>query len=562
MRSSERLVESLYKHGVRRVFGIPGGSSIPYMEAMRNRGIDFTLVSNEQSAAIMADISYRLTGVAGVCHATFGPGATNLLTGIGGAYLDRSAVIALTVEVGEQDIGRNVQMNIDHQAVYKPVTKYSTRISPKTIDATIDNAFDMATAEVPGPVHIGIPADIADIQSEQVANITQNNAFSLKSLHNGGKLGSHSDTSNASAYGHGDFFSEKQELLSAAQQLLLNTKRPIIAIGLSALRHGLYEAIREFVDKNNIPVITTPMAKGAISEKHPNFAGVLFHACSEVVADIYRSADLVLALGYDPVEFNYETWMPNVPLIHIDSMPADILAGYTSVINIIGDPSESVKHLCALDLPRYSWIYAQITSCRSRLQSIFTAESVNFGITSLLQSLMSFMPENGIVTCDVGAHLHVMGQFWDVTEPNRLLMTNGWSAMGFGIPAAIGAKLCKPNNPVVCVTGDGGFLMNCGELLTARRLKLDIIIIVLCDRDLSLISLKQNRKNLMPYGTALYDGSFFDADCFFGVPVFKAKSDRELNCALKKASSVSGPAIIQADIDSASYERLITREYK
>ena len=156
---AQQLIKSLKAQGVKYVFGIPGGPSIPYMEAMRNNDMEFVLVSNEQSAAIMADVCGRLTGIPGVCHATFGPGATNLATGVGGALLDRSPLIALTTEVKDADLGRRVQMNIDHQALYKPITKWTTRLSGSNLAETMAAAFRIAAAEGPGPVHIGLPAN-------------------------------------------------------------------------------------------------------------------------------------------------------------------------------------------------------------------------------------------------------------------------------------------------------------------------------------------------------------------------------------------------------------------
>jgi len=174
---AEQLIKSLRALGVKYVFGIPGGPSIPYMEAMRNNGIEFILVSNEQSAAIMADVSARLTGIPGVCHATFGPGATNLSTGVAGALLDRSPVIALTTEVKDKDINRKVQMNIDHQALYRPITKWTVRLSRDNFKYAIRKAFETAASEVPGPVHIGLPSNIDDEILSQVQNVGVNSPF-------------------------------------------------------------------------------------------------------------------------------------------------------------------------------------------------------------------------------------------------------------------------------------------------------------------------------------------------------------------------------------------------
>ena len=533
---AEQLVQSLYTLGVRYVFGIPGGPSIPYMEAMRNNGVEFVLVSNEQSAAIMADVFGRLTGTPGVCHATFGPGATNLATGVAGALLDRSPLIAFTTEVKDADISRRVQMNIDHQALYKPITKWTTRLSRNNFKETITDAFKIASSEMPGPVHIGLPSNIDGeiLDSDSVIDRFLKDTIPLPD----------------------------PLRLGEASTAIKKAKKPILAIGLTAARSGVHHLVREFVDRNNIPVLLTPMAKGIVSEAHPCYAGVLFHAKSELVASVYRDADLVIGIGYDTIEFNYEDWMPNVPLIHIDTQPADIASEYNVACEITGDLAHAISYLTSLSLPVYNWDLDQIKDNKYKVFQALMPQGGAFSPSDAISVLQDILPRDGIITSDVGAHLHLLGQLWRAQEPNRFIMTNGWSAMGFGIPAAIGAKLCKPASTVVCITGDGGFLMNCGELMTARRMGINIVVIVLCDRNLSLIEVKQDWKNVPQYGTNLYEGEYFAANNFLGVPVLKVHDEAEMKASLQKAFSMDGPAIIEAVVDGAVYNNLITRNYK
>ncbi len=531
----EQFIKSLKALGVKFVFGIPGGPSIPFLEAMRKHGIEFVLVSNEQSAGMMADVCGRLTGVPGVCHGTFGPGATNLSTGVGGALLDRSPLIALTTEVKDEDIGRRVQMNIDHQALYQPITKWTTRLSGENFQETISNAFGIATAEVPGPVHIGLPANI----DGEIGNFPIIDHFEKEMVPFPDSI-----------------------LLEEAKKVLEKAKKPLLAVGLTAARHGVHPLIREFVNKNNIPVVLTPMAKGVLSENHPCYAGVIFHAQSDVVASVYRKADLIIGLGYDSIEFNYEAWIPDVPLIHIDTEPVDIPPEYQVVSNITGDLRESVTYLNTLNLPTYEWDLQEIKENKEKVYQMLKPQTKTFTPSDLFIVLQEEMPKDGILTADVGAHLHLLGQLWKVQEPNRFIMTNGWSSMGFGIPSAIGAKLCKPESTVVCVTGDGGFLMNCGELLTARRLGINVVILVLCDHNLSLIEVKQDWKQVAQYGTGLYEGEYFAADQFLGVPILKVTDEREARDALQKAFSMAGPVIIEAVVDGSGYKNLITRSFK
>lgn len=533
---AEQLIKSFKALGVKHVFGIPGGPSIPYLEAMRENGVEFVLVSNEQSAGMMADVSGRLTGIPGVCHGTFGPGATNLATGVGGALLDRSPLIALTTEVKDEDLGRKVQMNIDHQALYKPITKWTTRLTAENFKETVTKAFSIAVSEAPGPVHIGLPSNIdgAELDSDSVVG-----SFTI-----------------------GDIPLPDLILLKEAKKAIEKARKPILAIGLTALRLGLHRQIREFVNKNNIPVFLTPMAKGIISEDHPYYAGVIFHAQSDIAAEIYRQADLVIGLGYDPIEFNYEAWMPQVPLIHIDTEPVDITPEYDVLCDITGSLADSIAYLNTLTLPAYSWDLEEIRVTKDKMMKALNPKTDTFTPSDLLKVLREVMPADGILTGDVGAHLHLMGQLWKVGEPNRLIMTNGWSTMGFGIPSAVGAKICRPQSTVACITGDGGFLMNCGELMTARRLGLNVVVIVLCDRNLSLIEVKQDWKKVAQYGTRLYEGEYFAADKFLGVPVLKVHDESEMKASLSRAFSTPGPVIIEAIVDGSVYKNLITRSFK
>jgi len=531
----EELAKSLYAAGVRYAFGIPGGPSIPYMEAMRNHGIEFVTVANEQSAGMMADVFGRLTGIPGICHATFGPGATNLSTGVGGALLDRSPLMAFTTEVKDEDIGRRIQMNVDHQAIYKPITKWTTRLSKDNFRDTITTAYRIATSENPGPVHIGLPVDINDCE---VTPLT---------IEAGGK----------------DLIPfPEQELLDEARELIIKAKKPIIAVGLTAARHGLHHSVRKLISKNNIPVVVTPMAKGVIAENHPCYAGVLFHAQSDCVAKIYREADLVIGIGYDSIEFNYESWMPKVPLIHIDTEPVDITAEYDVAAEITGRLDYSLSYLISLNLPEYDWDLSMIEENKKEMYEKLAPRTKTFNAADAVRVLRSVMPGDGILTSDVGAHLHLLGQLWSMDGSGSLLMTNGWSSMGFGIPSAIGAKLCQPTRPVACVTGDGGFLMNCGELMVARRMGINVVIVVFVDKNYSLIKVKQGWKDVVQYATQVQEGEYFAADKFLGVPVLTAKDEGEMKAALQGAFGTAGPVIVEAIIDGSVYDSLITRNYK
>jgi acetolactate synthase-1/2/3 large subunit len=533
---AEGLVTALKDLGVKYVFGIPGGPSIPYMNEMKKQGIEFITTGNEQSAGMMADVFGRLTGIPGVCHATFGAGATNLATGVGGAWLDRSPLIALTTEFRDEDLGRRIQMNMDQQSFMAPITKWTTRLSNENFHYTLSRAFSESLSENPGPVHIGLPTNTHDdvIASSDITIRFETAKVALP---------------------------DPADLISA-KEVIEASRKPILAIGLTAYRHGLSKEIKTFIEKQKLPVVITPMAKGMLHEDHPSYAGILFHANSNIVANIYREADLVIGIGYDSIEFNYETWMPNVPLVHMDTEPLDITKDYKETYEVIGDLKTSMDFLNTLDIYENDWNLDDVVENKRILFEALVPNTGSFNPSEALEVIREVLPKDGILTADVGAHLHLIGQLWKMGEEGTLLMTNGWSTMGFGIPSAIGAKLCKPEKTVVCVTGDGGFLMNCGELMVARRLGLNVVIVVLVDNEYSLIKVKQEWKAVDQYATTVLEGNYFEADKFLGVPVFQARNENEMRAKLNEAITMDGPVIIEAFVDGSVYSSMIIKDHK
>jgi acetolactate synthase-1/2/3 large subunit len=529
MTIAEYIANQLFNAGVRFVFGIPGGPSIPYMEAFKAAGLEFFLTSNEASAGIMADVTARLTGIPGVCHATFGPGATNIATGVGGALLDRSPVIVFTSEIADNLISRTTQMNINHQKLFEPLTKATFRLNKENAVEVMVSAIKLCQESYPGPVHIGLPSDISDIELD----VSTEYRYTKESI-----------------YYHNDI----QKILS----LLEKSRRPLLAIGLTAARLGIQSELLEFIDIYRMPAVITPMAKGLIPEDHPCYAGVLFHSLSDYLEDIYGKTDLVIGIGYDPVEYNYESWIPDVPLIHFDTKETD-LPSAGIVVQYAGPASEWFSIL--KNLNRGSLIFEQaiIKGIRDEMNSVFNGFTNHFGPAAALKILQDELPGNTILTSDVGSHLHLIGQFWQTHGKSKIIMTNGWSGMGFGIPAAMAAQLNNTDATVVCITGDGGFLMVAGEMITAKRYNLPVIAVVFSDGELNLIKVKQSWKELPPNGTLLYQGDLFGADTFLGVKVITAGSNESMRMAVIEALAVNEPVIINAMIDPEDYKWLIVR---
>ncbi len=530
---AEKWAEVLGRIGVRYVFGIPSGPWVEYMEALRTSDVEFVLVSNEASAGFMADVCGRITGIPGACYGTFGPGATNLSTGVGGALLDRSPLLAFTHEMSDSMLGRTTQMGIDHQALFRPITKWTTRLDADCVEETLLRAVNVATSEAPGPVHIGLPSNLGTMnvgeETFQLEPPRQPAAAELETL----------------------------DRLVAA---FAAAKKPILAVGLTAVRAGVQAQVLKIAESHGIPVVLTPMVKGILPEDHRCYAGVLFHALSDHVAETHRQADLVIGVGYDPVEFNYEDWMPDAPLVHIDTRPADLdESRYRLECDVVGWLHPALERLAGLAPQENDWDLRALAERRQRMFEGLRPREDGFGPTAAVTILREVLPPDGILTCDVGAHLHVIGQLWQTPAPGSLLMTNGWSSMGFGIPSAIAASLCLPNRPVACVVGDGGFLMMVGEMATAKRLGVSVVFMLLTDHSLELIRIKQDRKSCEIYGTPLHGDGYDSAHTFFGVPVLPAHDAASFRSALEKAFAAGGPVIVEAFIDPREYGELLLK---
>jgi len=528
MTVAEYIAKELKKRGVKYVFGIPGGPSIPYMEEFRNQGIEFILTSNEAAAGIMADVTGRLNGIPGICHATYGPGATNLSTGIGGAMLDRSPVIALTSVLPENMRKRTAQMNIEQQILFEPITKATTLINSENIVNAISDAFNLAMEEYPGPVHLGIPSDQAllEVFENEAEPVEKDENYDLNL---------------------------DDELIG----LLEYSKKPLLVLGLTASRTcGIRDEIKDFLKKHKIPVILTPMAKGLVDENHECFCGVLFHAASDRLYSVINEADLVIGLGYDPVEYNYESWLPDVPLLHINTVATDMPEGI-----MVRQVTGSLQGLLSMIDPALNspagWDKRIISECRSSIQGMLRTDNDGLGPVRIINTLQEMLPVNNILCLDVGSHIHLFGQYWKTGSKSQLLMTNGWSGMGFGIPAAIAAALNRPDTPVVCVTGDGGFLMMCGEMVAAKRLSLGILFIVLADRELNLIKLKEERLGYEAIGVDLYEGDLIGEKSFLGVPVIQCYDETVLRETLSGLFPMNGPLILELVINPTDYKQLI-----
>lgn len=530
--NAEIIVDALRKAGTCYLFGYPGGQNARFIEAMHGSGVEFVLVTHEASAGFMADVYARLTGKVGACLSTLGPGATNMTTGVGNAFLDRVPLLAFTAQMGQFWQGRTVQMHIDHRKLYSPITKWSAALKTGRIYSTLKKAVEVATAEQPGPVHLDFPEDVADASSDENPARFNPAESSLPPF--------------------------DQKALKKAIRLIQKAKYPLVAVGLTMNRAHATRELREFVDKHRLPVVSTLMAKGQVAEKGSQFVGVVGRARREIIAEYYRPADLIIAIGYDPVEFNYEDWVrKDLPIIHIDTAPADIADGYSVPCEVVGNIREILEGLSSIPKLEHRWDLEALHEHRLSLYRSLTPAQSRFSPHHALLAMREVFPPNGLLVSDVGAHAHLIGQFWVTGGPGTFLVSNGWSSMGFGIPAAIAAKLVQPDRPVLACVGDGGFLMKVGEINTAVRLHLPVVFVLLRDNFLSLIKVKQDRKKFHPHGVELFDSNYRPSDNFFGARVIVAREEEEFREALKRALWGSEPVVIDAAVDPAEYDEMI-----
>jgi acetolactate synthase-1/2/3 large subunit len=525
--NADLIVATLKAAGIHRGFGIPSGNVLPLMEAMRKGGVDFVLTAHEGSAGFAADVTGRLSGAPGLCIATLGPGATNLATGVGNAWLDRSPMIAITCNLNTDQLGRRIQMWIDHHALFKPITKGTFRLEKGKIAETVKEAIRLAMSEPRGPVHLDLPEDVALAPA-------RNDTAAMKAL---SKL-----------------LLPTPDMISKASELIAKAKRPVAVLGSSAMRLANPDLLRQVIERHNLPFATTTMAKGMIDEDHPLSIGVIERACRQVQRKFLRGADLIVGLGYDTVEVEYEAWIGDVPLLQVDIEPVDVASSVAVAHQVTGDLDAALTKLAALPASTNAWTNEALAAHRRTFQTSLRPASMNFTAHAAIDAVRRALPREGLLSFDVGAHTHQIASQWTAHEPKTFHITNGWSSMGFGLPGAIAAKLARPDKPVVCLIGDGCFQMTCGEVAVAKRMGLTLPIVVLDDKWLALIKVKQIRRQFPLYGTELQAEEYTEPPAhYFGVPAHSARSADALESAVKKALTTKGPTVIEAVVDSDHY---------
>jgi acetolactate synthase-1/2/3 large subunit len=527
MNNADLIVAILKANAVTHGFGIPSGNVLALMEAMRKGGLEFVLTAHEGSAGFAADVMARMTGAPGFCLATLGPGATNLATGIGNAWLDRSPLIAITCNLNSDQLGRRIQMWIDHHALLKPITKATLPLKHGAIAETMSHAVTLALSEPKGPVHLDLPEDVALAATTEVVP--------------------------APVRGRRPAAPTRAAVLRAGE-LINAAKLPIAVLGASAMRMGDPQLLTRFVEHCQLPFATTTMAKGMIDEDHPLCIGCIERACRQVQRRLLHRADLIVGVGYDTVEVEYEAWIGDRPLLQIDIEPVDIAADVRLLHEVTGDLDLALSDLIGLSAAGNAWTAATLAEHRRNFHAQLRPANACFTAHAAIDAVRRALPRQGVLAFDVGAHTHQIASQWTAHAPKSFQITNGWSSMGFALPAGIAAKLARPDLPVVSLLGDGCFQMTCGEVATAKRLGVALPIVVLNDRWLALIKVKQIRRQLPLYGTELQAEDYREPPAhYFGVPATGANTPQALEQAVSRALAAKGPTVIETVVDSEHY---------
>ncbi|QJC34084.1 acetolactate synthase 2 catalytic subunit [Enterobacteriaceae endosymbiont of Donacia cinerea] len=531
MNGAQCIIQELKKQNVKIVFGYPGGAIMPLYDALYDGGIEHILCRHEQGAAIAAIGYARVTGKVGVCIATSGPGATNLITGIADAMVDSVPIIAITGQVSLSLIGTDAFQEIDIIGMSLSCTKHSFLItSSLELSSTIQKAFFIALSNRPGPVLIDIPKDIQLSNLPKIIKLKNKKNNFIKKLK----------------------FSKKK--IIKANYLLKKSNMPILYIGGGVNIGNAVITLRKFVKNSKIPTVVTLKGLGTIDYNDPYYLGMLGMHGSRAANYTVQKCDLLIAIGArfdDRVTGNIKKFAPSANIIHMDIDPAEINKICKVKVELLGN----LNHLIPLlEIPQniLKWqnYIKKIKKKYSYKYNLFTKNNKIYA-PFLLKKLSDIKKKNTIITTDVGQHQMWVAQHITFSNPKNFITSAGLGTMGFGLPAAIGAQIAKPNNNVICITGDGSFVMNIQELSTIKRKKLPIKIILLDNKRLGMVRQWQQLFFSKRYSeTTLYDNpNFIKLAKSFGISGHSISYTNEIEESLKKILFINKPYILHVSIN-------------
>jgi acetolactate synthase I/II/III large subunit len=542
---AEVFAATLRDAGVERMYGLPGGEILAFIEAARQVGIEFILVRHEAVAAFMADVSGQIERKPGVCVSTLGPGALNLTLGVANAFLDRSPLIAITAAMSTAAAPYATHQQLDLNAVFRPFTKETVTLDGANTAATVRRMWQSAMTPRFGPVHIALPSDVArqpDRQAEDRAMVAL--------------VPDPPPTPRADA-------------VARMADEIARATRPVVILGVDLNPSVDPPAVRKFVEALGAPVFATPKAKGIFPEDHPQFFGVCSGlAADAVVVEHFTRADLLIGVGFDPVESD-KVWHQTMKLVSI--APVSIAAAqYKPALELIGDVRASLTALASRSYGPLAWTRDDESNFRAQLEDTLRGQAPTVereasaerhsrdaqdGLSALAvtRRLRDLFPPETIVSTDVGSIKLIVSQAWRSTVPMTFLESNGLSAMGYGLPAAMAAKLAMPDRPVLCTMGDGGFSMVFADLETCVRRRIPFVTVVYNDSTLSLIQVAQAKRGYVDYGVRYGAIDFAAASAALGAWSRRVSTLDELAAAVTEARRLDVPAVIEVPIDPTEY---------
>ncbi len=532
MTAAELLVKCLENEGVEYIFGIPGEENIDIMDALLESPITFVTTHHEQGAAFMADVYGRLTGRAGVCMSTLGPGATNLITGVADANMDRAPIVAIAGQGATTRLHKESHQILDLVGMFMPITKYSTQVlDPKIVPEIIRKAFKVSQTEKPGGAFIDFPENIAEMEVDKQPIPVQTAYNSLAPEHK----------------------------IQQVAKIIEGAKYPVILAGNGVVRQGAADALVTFAEMTRIPVVNTFMAKGVVPFTNPISLGTIGLKARDIPWFAFEKADVVICVGYDMVEYHPDNWNPDKDkiIVHVDAMPAEVDEHYVLAAGLLGDIQTSLRALAMSTRPQSTMPFAKVRQAIIEDRAQY-AQDDGFPIKpqKIVWDLREALGPEDIVISDVGAHKMWMSRMYKAERPNTCIISNGFAAMGIALPGAIAAKLAYPDRKIVAVTGDAGFMMNSQEIETAMRMKTPLVVVIWNDSEYGLITWHQLRHFGRASHIEFKNPDFVKYAESFGAKGYRVQSAADLLPTLKRAMQEDTVVIIDCPVDYAENMKL------
>ncbi len=535
--TAELIVECLENEGVTHVFGIPGEENIRLVEALSRSSIDYVLTRHEQGASFMAEVYGRLTGRAGVCSATLGPGAINLLLGVADATTNSTPVIALSAQVGMGRSYKESHQGVDLVSMFAPATKWSALVAtPSAVPEMVRKAFKLAQTERPGAVYLAVPEDVEDAAAPEGSRPLPVNV-------------PRPDDPSATQ-------------LERAAEILRSARTPILLAGHGAARSEAAEAVRRFAEALDIPVATTFHGKGVMPDDHRLALGAVGFMRHDYVNFGFDQADAIVAVGYELQEFDPVRINPsgNTAIIHIHRFPAEVDAHYNVAVGLHADIGRTLDELAT----RVSREHPS-TSGHEKIRELLKAEldrgraddRFPLAPARIVADTRAALRRNDIALVDTGALKMWMARLYPTYEPNTCLISNGLSTMAWSLPGAIGAKIARPDAKVLVANGDGSFLMNSQEIETALRRKIPMVILIWDDNAYGLISWKMDLEIGHNVDTRFGNPDFVAYAESFGAKGYRISSAGELLPTLRRALDDDTVSVIDCPVDYTANSDLI-----